>query len=79
MRNIWALLHWTGEYQTDRAYKLFVELRKRRADFMTYVEIDVYVPSCGNCYGRERHELEENCDPPDINPRLGKKIFASSA
>jgi len=68
-----VLLHWTREYQTDRAYKLFVELRKRRADFMTCVEFDVYVPWCGNCCGREQRQLEENCDPPDINPATWEK------
>lgn len=40
---------------------------------MTYIEIDVYVPWCADCYGREQHELEENCDPPDINPAKWEK------
>jgi 5-methylcytosine-specific restriction endonuclease McrA len=68
-----GLFHWTKQWEAQQAYQVFVELRNRRADYMTKLEADVLVPKCEDCYARERRELEEQWEPPDIRPQSWKE------
>lgn len=68
-----GLFHSTKQWEAKQAYQVFVQLRKQRADYMTKLEVKVLVPKCEDCHARERRELEEDWNPPDIIPDSWKE------